>query len=202
MQRRRTKGRRGRKGMSFNRKVKRVLYRESESKYIDGTASDTSLINTDARSLDNALDFDGIVQGDSVNERIGSSIFCRGVQCNLLFTTTVSASLRMMMIQFPNSEAGLDLSPLDSVGVNGLLPRQDDIEARYKVLWQRNLDIDPDKNGSVAIKKYVRLNKKVVFKDGVAQPYLNKCKLYVFTNNTTGSAITATADCRIFYKDV
>ncbi len=191
-----------RRGGSFNQKVKRVIYREAESKYIDATVSDTSLINTDARSLDNALDWDGIVQGDSVNERIGSSIFCRGLQVNLLFTTTVSASLRIMMIGFPNSEAGLDLSPLDAVGVNGLLPRQDDIEARYKVLWQRNLDIDPDLKGSVAIKKYVRLNKKIVYKDGQSQPYLNKCKLYVFTNNTTGSAVTATADVRIFYKDL
>ncbi len=190
-----------RRGPSLNQRIKNQIYKQAESKYIDGTVTDTSLINTDNRSLDNALDWDGIVQGDSVNERIGSSIFVKGVGVNLLITTTASASLRIMVIQFPNSESGLDLSPLDSIGVNGFLPRQDDIEARYKVMWQRSLDIDPDKNGSVQIKKFLRYNKKVVYKDSVAQPYINKCKLYVFTNNTTASAINVVANCRIMFKD-
>jgi len=68
-------------------------------------------------------------------------------------------------------------------------------------MWQQNLNIDPDYKGSIAIKKYLRYNKKVVFKDGVAQPYINKCKLYVFTNNTTGSAITVVCNARIMFKD-
>ncbi len=191
-----------RKRMNLNARIKRVIYRQAESKFFDDTATDTSLINTDARSLDGALDFAGIVQGDSVSERVGNEIFVTGLKINLLFTTTTSASLRIMLITFPNSEAGLDLSPLDAVGVNGQLPRQNEIEARYKVLWERNLDVDPDSKGSIALKKFVKYNKKVVYKDGVVQPYINNPRLYVFTNNTTASAIVANADCRIMYKDL
>ncbi len=188
--------------MSFNKRVEKIIQKSAESKYFDDTATDTSLINTDARSLDGCLDFAGIVQGDSVNQRIGSSILVTGLKINLLMTTTVSASVRMMLISFPNSEAGLDLSPLDAVGVNGFLPRQDDIEARYRVLWDRTINIDPDKNGSVAIKKYIRYNKKCVYKDGVTSPYVNQANLYLFTNNTTGSAISVVAEGRIMYKDL
>ncbi len=202
MPRRRFQKRRPRRKVNLNARIKKVLYRQAESKFFDDTATDTSLINTDARSLDGSIDFGSIVEGTDVNERIGNSIFVTGISINLLFTTTVSASLRIMLIQFPNSEAGLDLSPLDSVGVNGQMPRQNEIEARYKVLWSRNMDVDPDSKGSVAIKKFVRYQKKVVYKDGVAQPYANQCRLYVFTNNTTASAIVANADCRIMYKDV
>ncbi len=190
------------KRMNLNKRIKRVLYNQAESKFFDDTATDTSLINTDARSLDGCLDFGSIVQGDSVSERVGNEIFVTGLKINLLFTTTTSASLRIMLITFPNSEAGLDLSPLDAVGVNGQMPRQNEIEARYKVLWERNIDVDPDSKGSVALKKFVKYNKKVVYKDGVAQPYINNPRLYVFTNNTTASAISVSADGRIMYKDL
>ncbi len=68
-------------------------------------------------------------------------------------------------------------------------------------MWQRSLDIDPDTKGSIQLKKYLKYNKKVTYKDGVTQPYGNKCKLYVFTNNTTADAIQVIANCRIMFKD-
>ncbi len=200
----RRNSRRPKKRQSFNSRVKKVIYQEAERKYFDATATDTSLINTDDRSLDGAVRtaLGGIVQGDTVNTRDGSEIMLKGLQLNLLLTTTVSASLRMMLVHFPNHEAGLDFSPLDSVGVNGLLPRQDDIEGRYSVVWQRNMDIDPDSKGSVSLKKYFKLNKKVVYKDSVTNPIINSYSLYVFTNNTTADAISIVANSRLFFKDL
>ncbi len=191
---------------SFNKRVKQVIYQTAERKYFDATATDTSLINTDARSLDGAVRtaLGGIVNAatGTVNSREGSEIFLKGLLLNFLITTTVSASLRIMLIHFPNHEAGLDFSPLDAVGVNGLLPRQDDIEGRYKVVWQKLMNIDNDTKGSTAMRKYFRINKKVVYKDSVTNPYINSYSLFVFTNNTTASAINVTVDSRLFFKDI
>ncbi len=196
--------RRRRPKQSFAKKVKSVLYKEAEKKYKDATASDTSLINTDARSLDGAVrtSLGGITQGDTVNTRDGSQIMLKGLSLNLLMTTTVSASVRFMLIQFPNAEAGLDFSPLDSIGVNGQLPRQNEIEGIYKVMWDRTLDIDPDSKGSVSIKKYFKIMKKVVYKDSVTNPIYNSLSLYAFTNNTSASAISISADSRFHFKDI
>ncbi len=200
--RRYKKKRYSQKKQSFSKRVKKVIMKESESKFFDDTATDTSLINTDNLSLDGALDFAGIVAGDSVSQREGSTINCTGMKLNILLTTTVSASIRFLLVSFPVFDAGLDFSPLQNMGVNGFLPRQSEVEGRYHVLWDRTINIDPDSHGSIAIKKYIRYNKKVGYKDGVVQPNSNNVNLYVFTNNTTGSAISITAIGRIMYKDL
>ncbi len=200
--RRYKKKRYNRNKQSFSKRVKKVIMKESESKFFDDTATDTSLINTDNLSLDGALDFAGIVAGDSVSQREGSTINCTGMKLNIILTTTVSASIRFLLVSFPVFDAGLDFSPLQNMGVNGFLPRQSEVEGRYHVLWDRTINIDPDSHGSIAIKKYIRYNKKVGYKDGVVQPNSNNVNLYVFTNNTTGSAISITAIGRIMYKDL
>ncbi len=200
--RRYKKKRYNRSKQSFSKRVKKVIMKESESKFFDDTATDTSLINTDNLSLDGALDFAGIVAGDSVSQREGSTINCTGMKLNIILTTTVSASIRFLLVSFPVFDAGLDFSPLQNMGVNGFLPRQSEVEGRYHVLWDRTINIDPDSHGSIAIKKYIRYNKKVGYKDGVVQPNSNNVNLYVFTNNTTGSAISITAIGRIMYKDL
>ncbi len=200
--RRYKKKRYNRNKQSFSKRVKKVIMKESESKFFDDTATDTSLINTDNLSLDGALDFAGIVAGDSVSQREGSTINCTGMKLNIILTTTVFASIRFLLVSFPVFDAGLDFSPLQNMGVNGFLPRQSEVEGRYHVLWDRTINIDPDSHGSIAIKKYIRYNKKVGYKDGVVQPNSNNVNLYVFTNNTTGSAISITAIGRIMYKDL
>ncbi len=191
-----------RKPRSFARRVKKVIQSEAENKYLDDSVTDTSLINTDSNSLQNGIAIQ-VPQGDGESSRDGNKLFAKGLTMRLLMTTTTSASVRFLMIKVPVFDAGLDFgTPFgSSLGVNGQLPRN--TEGKYKVLWDKVMNIDPDSRGSISIKRYQPLNCKMEFiSASTAAPIRNNVLLYVYTNNSTASAISVELDSRLHYRDV
>ncbi len=186
---------------SFAKKVKKVIHQSAENKFLDDSVSDTSLINTDSNSLQNGIAIQ-VPQGDGESSRDGNKIEAKGLTMRLLMTTTTSASVRFVLIKTPVFDAGLDFNtPFAAMGVNGQLPRN--TEGKYKVLWDRTLNVDPDSKGSIAIKRYQPLNMKMEYiSSSTAAPIRNNVLLYVFTNNTTASAISVALDTRLHYRDV
>jgi len=186
---------------SFAKKVKKVIHQSAENKFLDDSVSDTSLINTDSNSLQNGVAL-LIPQGDGESSRDGNKIEAKGLTMRLLMTTTTSASVRFVLIKAPVFDAGLDFNtPFAAMGVNGQLPRN--TEGKYKVLWDRTLNVDPDSKGSIAIKRYQPLNMKMEYiSSSTAAPIRNNVLLYAFTNNTTASAINVDLDTRLHYRDV
>ncbi len=197
--RQRAAGRRGRP--SFQNRVKRVIMNQAENKFLDDSVTDTSLIDTDATSLQNGIAIQ-VPQGDGENSRDGNKIRAKGITLRLLMTTTVSASVRFLLIKVPVFDSGLDFTtPFTAVGVNGQLPRN--TEGKYKVLWDRIYNIDNDSKGSVAIKRYQRLNCRMEYiSASTAAPIRNNVLLFAFTENTSASAITVALDSRLHYADV
>jgi len=186
---------------SFAKKVKKVIHQSAENKFLDDSVSDTSLINTDSNSLQNGIAIQ-VAQGDGESSRDGNKIEAKGLTMRLLMTTTTSASVRFVLIKTPVFDAGLDFNtPFAAMGVNGQLPRN--TEGKYKVLWDRTLNVDPDSKGSIAIKRYQPLNMKMEYiSSSTAAPIRNNILLYAFTNNTTASAISVALDTRLHYRDV
>ncbi len=186
---------------SFARRVKKVIQSSAENKFLDDSVSDTSLINTDSNSLQNGMAL-LVPQGDSENERLGNKLHAKGMTMRILMTTTVSASVRYILIKAPVFDAGLDFNtPFAAVGVNGQLPRN--TEGKYQVLWDRVYNIDPDSKGSISIKRYQKLNSKFEYiSSSTAAPIRNNLLLYVMTNNTTASAINVDLDTRLHYSDI
>ncbi len=195
-QQRRRKG-----GRSFASKVKKIIQSSAENKFLDDSVSDTSLISTDSNSLQNGIAVQ-IPQGDGQSSRDGNKVHAKGLTMRLLMTTTVSASVRFLMIRAPVFDAGLDFNtPFAAVGVNGQLPRN--TEGKYQVLWDKTLNIDSDSKGSIAMKRYQPLNSKLEYiSSSTAAPTRNNVLLYAFTNNTTASAIVVELDTRLHYSDV
>ncbi len=187
--------------MSFSKKVKKVIHQSAENKFLDDSVTDTSLINTDSNSLQNGIAIQ-VAQGDGQSSRDGNKIEAKGLTMRLLLTTTASASVRLLMIKVPVFDAGLDFqTPFAAVGVNGQLPRN--TEGKYKVLWDRVLNIDPDTKGSISIKRYQPLNCKMEYiSSSTSAPIRNNVLLYAFTNNTTASAISLALDSRLHFRDV
>ncbi len=186
---------------SFAKKVKKVIHNSAENKFLDDSVSDTSLINSDSNSLQNGIAIQ-VPQGDGESSRDGNKIEAKGLTMRMLMTTTVSASVRFVLIKTPVFDAGLDFNtPFAAMGVNGQLPRN--TEGKYKVLWDRTLNVDPDSKGSIAIKCYQPLNMKLEYiSASTAAPIRNNILLYAFTNNTTASAIVVELDTRLHYRDV
>ncbi len=195
-QQRRRKG-----GRSFASKVKKVIQSSAENKFLDDSVTDTSLINTDSNSLQNGIAIQ-VPQGDGESSRDGNKIQAKGLTMRLLMTTTVSASVRFLMIKVPVFDAGLDFgTPFGAIGVNGQLPRS--TEGKYSVLWDRTMNIDPDSKGSISMKRYQPLNSRMEFiSSSTAAPIRNNVLLYVYTNNSTASAINVALDTRLHYTDV
>ncbi len=186
---------------SFVRRVKKVIQSSAENKFLDDSVSDTSLINTDSNSLQNGMALQ-VPQGDSENERLGNKLHAKGMTMRILMTTTVSASVRFLLIKTPVFDAGLDFNtPFAAVGVNGQLPRN--TEGKYQVLWDRVYNIDNDSKGSIAIKRYQKINAKMEYiSSSTAAPIRNNLLLFVLTNNSTASAIVVALDTRLHYSDI
>ncbi len=187
--------------MSFTRKVKKVIHQSAENKYLDDSVTDSSLVDTDGNSLQNGIAIQ-VPQGDGESSRDGNKIEAKGLTMRLLLSTTVSASVRFVLIKTPVFDAGLDFNtPFTAMGVNGQLPRN--TEGKYKVLWDRVLNIDPDSKGSISIKRYQPLNCKLEYiSSSTSAPIRNNVLLYAFTNNSTASAISVALDTRLHYRDV
>jgi len=198
---RRPKRRSRRPQRSFARRVKKVIQSSAENKFLDDSVSDTSLVNTDSNSLQNGIAIQ-VPQGDGQSSRDGNKLFAKGMTMRFLLTSTVSASVRFILIKTPVFDAGLDFNtPFGAVNVNGQLPRN--TEGKYKVLWDKVLNIDPDHLGSISIKRYQRLNCRMEYiSASTAAPIRNNVLLYVMTNNTTASAINVDLDTRLHYSDV
>ncbi len=186
---------------SFAKKVKKVIHQSAENKFLDDSVTDTSLIDTDSNSLNNGIAIQ-VPQGDGESSRDGNKIEAKGLTMRLLLTTTVSASVRFVLIKAPVWDAGLDFNtPFTAMGVNGQLPRN--TEGKYKVLWDRTLNIDPDSKGSIAIKRYQPLNMKMHYiSSSTGAPNVNNLLMFAFTNNSTASAIVVELDTRLHYRDV
>jgi len=190
-----------RKPRSFAGRVKKVIQNEAENKYLDDSVTDTSLIDTDSNSLNNGIAIQ-LPQGDGESSRDGNKVFAKGLTMRLLMTTTTSASVRFLLIKVPVFDAGLDFgTPFGAIGVNGQLPRN--TEGKYKVLWDKVLNIDPDSKGSISMKRYQPLNCKMEYiSSSTAAPIRNNVLLYAYTNNSTASAISVSLDTRLHYRDV
>ncbi len=186
---------------SFSRRVKKVIEQQAENKFLDDSVTDSSLVDTDSNSLQNGIAIQ-VPQGDTESSRDGNKLMAKGLTMRILMTTTVSASVRFLMIKVPVFDAGLDFNtPFAAVGVNGQLPRN--TEGKYKVLWDKTLNIDPDSKGSIALKRYQPLNSKMEYiSASTAAPIRNNVLLYAFTNNSTASAINVALDTRLHYNDV
>jgi len=186
---------------SFSKRVKTVIHNEAENKYLDDSVTDTSLIDTDSNSLNNGIAIQ-VPQGDGESSRDGNKIEAKGLTMRLLLTTTTSASVRFLLIKAPVFDAGLDFgTPFGAIGVNGQLPRN--TEGKYKVLWDKVLNVDPDSKGSIAIKRYQPLNCKFEYiSSSTAAPIRNNVLFYAYTNNSTASAISVALDTRLHYRDV
>jgi hypothetical protein len=181
--------------------VKGVIRSQAENKFLDDSVTDTSLVDTDSNSLQNGIALQ-VPQGDGESSRDGNKLIAKGMTMRILLTTTVSASVRFLMIKVPVFDAGLDFNtPFAAVGVNGQLPRN--TEGKYKVLWDKTLNVDPDSKGSIALKRYQRLDSKMEYiSASTAAPIRNNILLYAFTNNSTASAISVALDTRLHYMDI
>lgn len=200
-----TKGKRGmkKKSQSIRKVVKQVLFNNTESKFLDSSNTDTSWINTDD-TIFNQPNLQ-IPQGDGEGERIGNNVYIKGCKMNFLMTTSVSASNRLILIQTNLKDSSHTQVSVDwdasNVGVNGFYPR--DTEYKYKVLMDKIINIDPDKNGSLQFSRYFKINKEISYVDGTTQlPNSFELILLHYTNNSTISVLTLQTDCRLFFKDI
>lgn len=183
--------------------VKRELFNQTESKFLDASNSDISWINTDD-TIFNIPNLQ-IPQGDGEGERIGNQVFLKGVKMNFLMTSSVSASNRLILIATNLRDSSHTQISIDwdaaAVGVNGFYPR--DTTYKYKVLMDKIINIDPDKNGSIAFSKYFTLNKNVSYTSGTTQlPNSYELILLHYTNNAVASVLTLDTNTRLYFKDM
>lgn len=186
---------------NFAKMVKRVLFKNSESKFIDTTTSVANLLNTGDTSFFSDL-CPSISKGTTENTRIGDQIYQRGIKLNWLITSLLSHSIRILIVKINNysTSVGTDFD-YTQVGIIGQLPR-DVIDYHYKVLYDKTYNLDPDYKGSVRGSLYLKLNIPRQFNDTNDVNSSNMVRMFVYTTNTTPSSVSMDLNSRYFYKDI
>ncbi len=211
--RRRKPVRRSRKGMSFEKRVKKVIFKSAESKFNDVSDNINGFVSSTSSTLQG--DLLSIAEGDSSSSRDGTRFQLKGLQLNYkvsVGSTTEGSEMnfRIMVIHLP-ANVGLGSDTLNSALTNGTFdmtsqyPRETD--RNYKILYDKthnNLHgIDSGGLNSAIVRKYIRINKPVYY-DGAGVGDLQKGDLMVlgFTENTTASKLNIEIKSRVFFKDL
>ncbi len=195
----RRKQQRKRRGVNLNTRIKKIVLKQAESKYLDGTDSDSSWLVADDSVLFMPLN---IPQGDDNGERLGTKIHLKGVMIYTTITGTISNSARLQYILVKTYDATAFSNAFDNtvVGLRGQLPRN--VPFNYKVLSDRIFNIDPDHKGSITFKQYLKINQEVEYTDGTtAYPIKNMIRINTYTDNATADALGISQNYRIIYKD-
>lgn len=169
---------------------------ELKSKQYNNTDNDlqsTFNMNTGALS---------IAQGTDDDERIGDSIYLHKVQARFQVNTLVSSTLRLFAFQCLEEVAPSGVSTLKP---NEFWPNIQVSGARYKVLYDRVINIDPDSKGSMLLKvdipgKKLKI-KKIPFDEGAATMKNGQVLIYLTSTNTTASQITVDANLKAYWYD-
>lgn len=189
------------KGVNIQKLVKREIYRQSETKYFDGSTTGFDILSTGTGRTNTALIPLNIPQGTSSTERIGNSIYLKGSKVKWTLKAPVSCSVRMLLLQINEQQSTDFTSVFDSLGVLGQLPR--DINGfKYKVMFDRLYNMDPDNKGQITRSEYFKINKKLEYpSSSTVNPSNNQIYLYIFSDTTT-TGVQLTSTCRSFFKDL
>lgn len=187
------------------RVIKRVSTNVGETKYLDTSVSNTSIINTSDAALDSIFTFN-MIQGDGQGERLGDRIFAKSLQVRGTLNMTSTNSLRFLIIRLDRYSLDL-VSTVNNdfdytvVGLRGFLPR-DVTGYKYKVIMDRVYTLDPDNVNQKYLKFNIPVNKKFEFQNSTTSPYhTNKYRMFIYTDNVTASVISCSLQCRLSYKD-
>lgn len=196
------KNKKGHKGPSknFSRMVKQVLFKNSESKFVDSTYSSSSLISTTATEVSNNLS-PTISKGTTENDRIGDQIYQKGIQCSFTVNSLVSHTLRMLVVKVSSNESPTDFLLSGGIGVLGLYPR-DVINYQYKVVMDRLYNLDPDQKGTLTQRFYLKCNNNRQFNDTDNTQSTNRYYWIFYTTNSTVSMVSLDTQTRYIYKDI
>ncbi len=174
--------------------VKKTLVNEAEKKRfvtsqdLDGS-TDVTLGTVLEFSPSGTDIFDPIVpKGLDEDERVGDEITLQSWKLKLTDYTSDSV-YRMLIVQFPDGDAGEYLTALNGVGstkaVNGFLPRKEDYPPRYTVLYNKvhKFDLDQDLRKIRSINLKVR-GLKMEYSLAGSRAIRGNVKLYVITNSS------------------
>ncbi len=202
-----------RKKMTFEKRVKKVIFKQAESKFRDVADTISGFVAATSSTLQS--DLLSIAEGDTSSSRDGTKFIVKGLQLNYKISVPSTGegsnmNVRIMVIHLPNN-IGLGSDTLNAALANGTFdmtsqyPRETD--RNYKILYDRthnNLHgIDSGGLNSAIVRKYIKINKTAYY-DGSLAADLQKGDLMVlgFTENTTASKIDIDLKSRIFFKDL
>lgn len=182
--------------------VRNELSLYKETKYFDYSQTSPSITNATGTAIIPSFQ---IAQGTGDQNRIGDKIMVKGMKYIYNLNATVSASVRLICVLITpystaiNSQVSTDFN---AIGLTGFYPR--DINGyKYKILYDKMINIDPDKNGSITFQKYIKLNRKLNFKDATTTSTNLDFKVlwFQYTNNTTASAVSSVFNSRLLFKE-
>lgn len=157
-----------------------------------------------------------IVLGTHDYERIGSSIFLRGVKLNLLVDNTSSTGtditrVRVVLLQATQDLLQNTLFPADVWGTATPtvmeLYRHDVIKDKvFKILYDKTILSEPiddmNRYGKHHIKRYIRIGKKVTYYgDTNADTSIGKNHIFLITWAESADYVTLFQYSRMYYND-
>lgn len=182
--------------------IKKISNSQDELKEKTATASSSGIVS--GTGFNNILASMRPAQGDDHNQRIGDMIRIRDVdiKCQVNCGT---ANGTVWAYAFQTLE---DVGPsnMDNLDPNDFLPTLQESNTRYKMLYSKKVNLDPDGKSNHLFEVHIpssKLGKKTVQFDAGAATVVGGGQIVfnVTTNNTSGSQIVVDCNDRCRYYD-
>ncbi len=181
--------------------VKSELRKVQEVKNFDDANTISSITASSSSGWTGQL---AVVEGSTEVNRQGTKISVKGFRYRDLITASQPCILRILFIQFPdtNNSAGTDMNAF-STAINALsptsfLPRH--LSVKYRVLMDKCYRLDPDSYNNIIIKRSLKLSNSLNY-DADGSIGKGDIRLFYITDNTTSSALTSSANSRLYFTD-
>lgn len=180
--------------------IRKIALRSGEIKELVGSLSDGSIVTASANPV--AISYT-MAQGDGEGERIGDEITIKDISVNMVINSgTANGSIRVIFYQKLSDTTDLTSNMTD---INDYYPSLKNSTGAYKILYDRNFQLDPDgvSNKFVRVKFNKQLKVHKINYDAGASTFNNTGTVLglILTNNATASQITMTGKSRIRYYD-
>lgn len=184
--------------------IKKIAEKSGELKTKQMNDTDTSLIASSGFTGPNIQDL-AIAQGLDDDERIGDMVQIQKVQWRLSINTgTASGLVRVFAIQ--------NLDDVDPTGINhqspspiGFFPSLQTSIHRYQKLYDRTYSLDPSYKSNLLLNINVPGSKlrikKVQFDDASTNVVSGNVRIFVSTDNTDASQMTANCQMKVYWYD-
>ncbi len=195
--------RRPKKSMSFDKRVLKVINKQSEKKVIDQTEAAASITNVAQFLMSMTMP----AQGDTDATRDGDQIRLLSIRwkghLELLGAATEGALIRLIVLRLPatNVDGAAPTADFNNVlKLNDFYPRE--LPYKYKVLHDRVVSIGGGGKSAAIVNISVKMNELIQF-DGIgANDIANfKYHLYGQTNHPTATELSFDCNSRLIYTD-